>query len=105
MGTQQRIEQQDLDSILNSADDLTENKVTYVTNIRLNISNNEATLDLYYLSPDPQNPGGNPKAQRVQRLVMPLGLAKNIGQILVNAMTEWEDAFGITLPIELHDEH
>lgn len=99
MGQRQQIEQQELEKILNKAVDLTDNKITYVTNIRFSISNNEATLDLFYVAKNPKNPDDELVAQRLHRVVMPLGLAKNIGQLLVNAMIGWEETFGISLPI------
>lgn len=99
MSQAHEVEQRHLDKLLNQAIDLTDNRVSYITNIRFNISNNEVTLDMYYVSPNPGDPGENPIVQRLHRIVIPLGLAKNIGELLVNAMSDWEENFGITLPI------
>ena len=87
------------DTLLNNAIDLTDNKVSYITNIRFSITNNDVTLDLFYTSPNPKNPNGVPIAQRLHRIILPPGLAKNIGQLLADSMAGWEEAFGIELPI------
>ena len=99
MAEKQQITPENMEGILNRATDLTDNRSTYVTNIRFRVSNNEVTLDLFYVGPDPRNPSGDPEAYRTHRITIPPSLAKNIGQLLANAMEEWEDAFGITLPL------
>jgi hypothetical protein len=99
MSDYQMSENKSLDDLLNEAVDLTDNRVSYSTNIRFRVSNNDVTLDFYYLAPDPKNPTGLPTAQRLHRIILPVGLAKNIGQLLANAMDEWESTFGVTLPL------
>jgi hypothetical protein len=99
MAEKQQIDSEKLEEILNAAIDLTENRSTYITNVRLRLSNSEVTLDLFYVSPDPRNPSGLPIAQRTHRLILPLSLAKNVGELLVSMANQWEEIFGITLPI------
>lgn len=102
MTQRSEVEQQNLEDILNQAVDLTDNKVNYATNIRFYVTNNEVTLDFYYVSSDPNNPS-QPMGQRLNRIVIPLGLAKNIGQLLVNGMNEWEANFGVNLPFSIDE--
>lgn len=92
------IENQSLENLLNNAIDLTDGNATYVTNVRFRMSNNDLTLDLYRVSPNPKKPQEN-VAYLLHRVIIPPGLAKNTGNILVNMAVQWEDTFGISLPI------
>lgn len=104
MAEKHEITPEKLEEILNRAVDLTENHSTYTTNIRFRVSNNEVTLDLFYMGPNPRNPPGDPEAYRTHRIVLSPSLAKNIGQLLLKAMTEWEESFGVTLPLSLDED-
>jgi hypothetical protein len=95
----QQVAPKQLEDILNEAIDLTNNQHSYVNNIRMRVTNNEVTIDCYFLAGDPKNPPGKPIAYRSHRLVLPLSLAKDIGQLLVNSLASWEEVTGVTLPI------
>lgn len=97
--SEEKIIQVSLDDILNEAIDTTNGDATYITNIRFRVTNNDVTLDMYYIGPNPKDPTVHPQAYLRNRIVIPVGLAKNIGSLLVNAMSDWEDTFGVTLPI------
>ncbi|MBN8620654.1 MAG: DUF3467 domain-containing protein [Anaerolineae bacterium] len=98
-----RKRQIDIEEILNAAIDATDNKFSYATNIRLNITNNEVTLDFYFVGVDPRNPNADPIAQRLNRIVIPVALAKNIGELLIDNTSRWEETFGVELPFRITD--
>jgi hypothetical protein len=58
---------------------------------------------LFRVSPDPKNPNSQLVAHRLHRLILPLSLAKDIGQLLVKNLSNWEDTFGVTLPLTPRD--
>ena len=103
MAKTKKVEDKTLDELLDESVDLTDNQNTYINNIRFRVTNNEVVLDLYFLAPDAKNHAGLPIAYRSHRIVMPIALAKNIGELLVNGVASWEDMTGITLPISPKD--
>ncbi|MDQ7027892.1 MAG: DUF3467 domain-containing protein [Anaerolineae bacterium] len=89
----------DREEVLNEAIDLTQNQISYATNIRFTVSNNDVTLDFYRSGSNPKNPNGDPIAYRIHRIIIPPSLAKDISGLLANAMSNWEETFGVSLPI------
>lgn len=77
---------------------LTNNHPAHMPSIRFNASNNEVTLEFFYLEPDSENLSSQPENQNTYQIVMSPGLAKNIGELLVNTMAEWEETFDTALP-------
>lgn len=88
-----------IEDVLNQASDLTNNQASYVTHIRTIVNNNEVTLDFFYAAPDPTSSTIKLIAKRLHRIILPLGLAKEFSKILTNSMNNWEETFGIELPI------
>jgi hypothetical protein len=99
MTQHQTLKQEELEEILNSAIDLTENRVSYITHVRFRVSNVDITVDFFYVAPDFRDINGKPVAQRTHRIIMPLSLAKNIGELLVQATSDWEATMGVSLPL------
>jgi hypothetical protein len=87
------------DEILAAATDLTQGQVTYVNNVSVNVGANEVILDLYFLGTDPSDTTKT-SATRLQRVVLPLDVAKQTGSILLRLVEKWENAFGVRLPLE-----
>lgn len=92
-----------LDDLLDSAEDLTGDKVSYATNVRIHVSNNEVTIDLFYAAPHMSRKSETPIVQRIHRIVMPLAVAKSTGKILLQGINAWEERTGITLPFDPQD--
>ena len=88
---------QGLEKVLSQAADKTEGRVTYVNNVRFNLTVNEVILDMYVTINSPS--GDGPVAQLVERIVLPISVAKDLSQIIMNSISEWEDTFGINLPL------
>jgi Protein of unknown function (DUF3467) len=88
-----------IDDLLATASDLPDDRVAYANNVRVNVTLNEVTLDFYYVSPDPQNTQGKPKAKYVSRIVLPISVAKETGDLINNSMTTWEKMSGVSLPL------
>src|SRR5262249_34970660 len=83
-----------LDTVLDNSIDLTDNKISYVNIVRFQIGANEITLDMYFLSASSKVSDKSPQAQRIHRVVMPLGAAKEVAQLLLDGISQWEDTFG-----------
>jgi len=89
-----------LRDILSEAIDTTENKFAYANNVQLYFGANEVTLDLYYLGPNNKPNAPTLQAQRLHRAVLPVAVAKEMAELLLNGIAKWEADFGITLPLE-----
>lgn len=103
MSEANKIEQSHLNELLANAIDQTDNKLTYVNVVRFHLGINEVTLDLYFLGANPTTPNESSQAQRMARVIMPLGTAKELSQLLLNGISQWEDTFGIALPLVKDD--
>ncbi len=86
--------------VLSEATNIAGSEVTYVTNVQLYFGVHEVTLDLFYLGPNAKPNVPNAQAQRLARIVLPVSVAKEVGELLLNGTSKWEDEFGITLPIQ-----
>jgi hypothetical protein len=93
--------QEDLDKILNEAEDFTSGSLGYVTTLRFVVTSNEVFVDLYILEPSPT---GNLSAQakRTHRIAMPIAIAKDFAQKLLQGEpfvveTSIEDIFHATV--------
>jgi hypothetical protein len=89
----------DLNNLLNQAIDRTEQDIIYANNIRFQVSNNDVTLDLYHIAPDPGRMPDGVQVTRVSRVVIPVSAAKTFAGSLQAAMVDWEATFGVALPI------
>ncbi|MBC6935361.1 MAG: DUF3467 domain-containing protein [Chloroflexi bacterium] len=99
MSEQRNTTKDRLNKLLAEAADLTNNETTYINNVTFHIGVNEVTFDMYLVTADPRTLGKNTQAERLQRIVMPVGVAKELALLLINGISQWEDTFGITLPI------
>jgi hypothetical protein len=88
-----------VDDWLNKASDLPEDRVDYANNVRIHVSTSEVIIDFYFGSPNPKQPRGEPQVKHIQRMVLPITIAKDMGEILVNSVLRWEEDFGVTLPL------
>ncbi len=88
----------DLDDLLNKARDLTEGRTNYANTARVAISGAEVYIDLYSLGPDPSEPNKQ-TADRVSRIILPIGLGKVLSQLLSSVTSDWENAHGVNLPL------
>lgn len=93
--------QEFVQKLLQDAVDLTENKWTYTNQVQLSVSANEIVLDYYFLAPNTLTPGKPPTAYKVQRLVLPISIAKEASQLILQAIERWENVFGISLPLDI----
>ncbi len=87
-------------TMLSQATDLTDNKLSYISNVQLYFSAHEVTLDLYYMGPNKSPNVAEPEVFRLHRIVLPLGVAKEMGELLQNGIARWENEFGVELPIQ-----
>jgi len=92
-----------IEEILNSATDLTENRVTYANVVRVNVAGNEVLLDFYFMGTDPTG-SEEAVATRLHRFAVPLGTAKEMSNIMLNHITNWENTFGVNLPLQPPDD-
>jgi hypothetical protein len=76
-----------LHDIQNRAEDLTEGRAIYSNSVRFNIGANEIFMDFYFFSPTANERPANVRAQRVARLVLPIPVALDISQKLVNGLS------------------
>ncbi|RMF82889.1 MAG: DUF3467 domain-containing protein [Chloroflexi bacterium] len=105
MSEQNQAQPKTIDEILNNAEDLTNGQLIYSNAVRVHASSNDVTLDLYILGTDPRDPVNNPvQAKHLHRIVLPLGTAKEMAQIVLNVTSQWEEAFGISLPFALNNK-
>jgi hypothetical protein len=88
-----------VEEILNSASDLTQNQVTYANVVRVNVSGNEVILDFYFMGSDPTS-NQEVIATRLHRFAIPLGTAKEMSSIMLNHIANWENTFGVNLPLQ-----
>jgi hypothetical protein len=80
-----------IDELLDQADDLTDNRVSYINQARVSFGETEITLDLYLVSSNPKETD-TVAAQRVHRIVMPYPLAQEISSSLIEEpVTEQDD--------------
>lgn len=98
MSEVQDTERSAIDKLLDNAESVAEDTVTYITQTRLHIGANEATLDLYYTSPSLDGSAGETVSLHTHRLVLPLGLAKDLARSLHEGTKAWEQQMGIELP-------
>lgn len=99
MSDDPNIEHVTLEDLLNGAIDLTENRSIYANNVRFTIGNYEVTLDLYTIGIDPTGKTRSLQAVRTHRVLLPISVAKDVARLLLGGITEWERAFGLTLPL------
>lgn len=95
---EEKLDPIDIDQLLDDADDLSNNTVSYVTHTRVRVSGNDVTLDLYQTLPIASSKKTVPKAKLLHRIVLPLGLAKDLSTSLASGVAFWENNFGIELP-------
>lgn len=98
MSDTQETNQMSIDDLLNMATDLTENRMSYVNHARFSVGPNEVILDLYVVVPNPVR-SEPPQAHRLQRVIMPIALAKDLATRLIEGTSRWEELAGINLPI------
>lgn len=76
----------------------------YSNGVVTRVSPVEVILDFYHVTP-PASESDNSEdilyRKHVQRIVIPLSTAKEIGRILTESMKEFETTYGITLPVRL----
>ena|SRR5579859_5609533 len=99
MSEQNEVQPPPLDELLANALDLTDNRQSYVNFVISSFGINEVILDMYFLGVDPRVLGPSTQAQRMVRVVMPPGYAKEMSQLLLQGISNWEATFGITLPL------
>jgi len=100
MSEVQEDKRKDIDSILDNAESIAGDNVTYVTQTRFHVGVNEVTLDLYHTSPSLDRSSGKVVSKHTHRLVLPLSLAKELAMSLAQGIKAWEDMMGISLPFE-----
>jgi hypothetical protein len=93
------IQNMKVDDWLNRASDLPDERADYANNVRIHVSPTEVVMDFYLGSPNPKDPKGEPQVKHIQRMILPVTVAKEIGEILVNSILRWEEDFGVTLPL------
>jgi hypothetical protein len=84
--------------IIEKAKDLREFPVVYANHAQFSVNPNEIFIDLYRLEPEPSDTS-NVQAFLIQRVVIPLGLAKGFATGLANAVAVLEKTLGIKLPL------
>lgn len=72
----------------NVAADLLTAHVDYANNVRIHVSATEVYIDFFRTSPNPDHPGAEPIVTHIQRVALPLSVAKLTGEALVNAVSE-----------------
>jgi hypothetical protein len=87
-------------SILNDALDKTGDNYLYINNVQIYFGVSEVTLDLYYLGPTGVSATPSAKAQRLSRVVFPVAIAKEMAELVLNGILQWEDETGINLPLQ-----
>lgn len=75
------ISENDLEHLLNTAEDLTGGRIVHADNLRVSVTASEILLDFYVLTPKADDPYQR-EAQRVQRLAIPASLAQDFAQKL-----------------------
>jgi len=93
-----------IEELIANATDLPLDRVDYVNNVRINVGLNEVTLDFFYVSPNPKNPQGEPQVKHSQRIILPVSVAKETGELLMSSMLRWEETFGVALPFSSQSE-
>jgi hypothetical protein len=76
-----------LNEVLNEAEDLTNNHVLHANSVRLNLSDDEVLLDLFQIEPEPNNSRKLPRGKKVGSFALPVSMAKEIGQLLLDSET------------------
>jgi hypothetical protein len=84
--------------IIEKAKDIRELPVIYANHAQFSVNPNEIFIDLYRLEPEPGE-AGNIQAFLLQRVVIPLGLAKGFATGLANIVAGVEKALGIVVPL------
>ena len=69
----------------------------YSNHVQVYITQNELTLDFYYLSIQ-QGKKPNVQAKHTDRIVLPLNIAKGLASALANAIAQHEEDNEVTLP-------
>jgi hypothetical protein len=100
MGEQEINRTSPIDEILNAAKDMTDGKFNYANSVRVSVSANEATLDFYSILPSDKIPKSDPEVQRFYRILIPISVAKDLANVLMQTTSSWESLFGISLPLE-----
>lgn len=92
-----------IDDLLDAAEDATDGRVMYANNARFTIGINEVIVDLFFLASNPRDRKGLPTAKHVARFVLPLSIAKDISEKMLNGISWWEERFGVSLPLNPSD--
>jgi hypothetical protein len=87
-----------LDQLLNHASELPPDRINYANVVRVQSGANDVVMDFFHVMPSAKPLEPQPVVQHVQRMVLPLSIAKQIGSILLDAMESWESTFGVELP-------
>jgi hypothetical protein len=93
-----------LHNILNAADDVTGGTIIYANNVRFHIGLHEVTIDLYLLNPSSTGQEPSARAKHVSRFMLPIGVAKEVAQLLSNNISDWEIALGRNISLVPSEE-
>jgi len=93
-----------IDDLLANATDLPAERTDYVNSLRVSTALNEMTIDFYRILPSTKRPENPPDITHVQRILIPLGVAKNFAEILSASVEGWEAKFGVMEPIDDEDD-
>lgn len=80
-----------LRNILSEAIDLTENKYSYANNVQLYFAPSEVTLDIYFVGPNNKPNQPAPQAQRLHRIVLPIGVAQEVAELLLDNIAKVQE--------------
>jgi hypothetical protein len=78
-------------SILDIRDGETEHageRVDHANNVRINVTSNEVTLDFYQIMSDSKSVSEQPQVNHVQRIILPVEVAKEAGELLIASMDD-----------------
>jgi hypothetical protein len=78
-----------LEAVLNDARDLTEGKAHHANAVRVTTTDTNVYLDFYQVMPNPTQPSDR-TAERVERVVLPIGTSHALSRILANKADDVE---------------
>src|SRR5215213_10323930 len=87
-------------SLTANAKDLRETPFIYANHAQFSINPNEVFMDFYNLQPEANDPS-NVQALFIQRVVLPIGLAKGFATGLSNLIASYEKAMDINVPLKI----
>jgi len=77
-----------ISELLDSAIILPDEDIDYANNVRINVAVNEVTLDFYHITPSIKPSEVQPSVLHIQRIVLPVGVAKEVGDLLVESVNQ-----------------